>query len=42
MKLTDFFEKSYCVNLDRRPDRWSESLDEFNKFNEFINYTDYR
>jgi GR25 family glycosyltransferase involved in LPS biosynthesis len=33
MKLTDFFEKTYCVNLDRRPDRWSESLDEFNKFN---------
>lgn len=33
MKITEFFDKTYCVNLDRRTDRWSEAMDEFNKFN---------
>jgi hypothetical protein len=32
MKLTDFFDKTYCVNLDRRTDRWSDAMNEFNKF----------
>lgn len=29
MKITEFFDKTYCVNLDRRPDRWSECVVEF-------------
>jgi GR25 family glycosyltransferase involved in LPS biosynthesis len=33
MKLTDFFDKTYCVNLDRRIDRWSDSINEFKRFN---------
>lgn len=33
MKLTDFFNKTYCINLNRRLDRWEECLIEFNKFN---------
>jgi len=33
MILTDFFDKTYCVNLDRRTDRWDECLSEFNKYN---------
>jgi hypothetical protein len=32
MVLTDFFEKSYCINLDRRPDRWEKVGLEFEKF----------
>jgi glycosyl transferase family 25 len=32
MKITDFFDKIYCINLERRPDRWEECLTEFNKF----------
>lgn len=31
--LNDFFSKIYCINLDRRPDRWKESLNEFKKLN---------
>ena len=31
-KLTSYFDKVYCVNLDRRPERWEESLIEFEKF----------
>jgi len=31
--LNDYFEKIYCINLDRRPDRWEESLKEFEKLN---------
>jgi len=31
--LNDFFSKIYCINLDRRPDRWEESLKEFEKLN---------
>jgi len=33
MKITEFFDKTYCINLDRRLDRWSECLAEFNKHN---------
>lgn len=33
MKITDFFDKTYCVNLDRRTDRWADSTNEFKKFN---------
>ena len=31
MKITEFFDKTYCVNLDRRPDRWGECVVEFEK-----------
>jgi predicted MPP superfamily phosphohydrolase len=31
-KLTDFFDKTYCVNLDRRPERWEQSKIEFSKY----------
>jgi len=33
MKITDFFDKTYCINLDRRPDRWNECVVEFEKNN---------
>lgn len=29
--LNKIFKKIYCINLDRRDDRWQESLAEFNK-----------
>jgi glycosyl transferase, family 25 len=31
MKITEFFNKTFCINLDRRPDRWDECLSEFDK-----------
>lgn len=31
-KLTDYFDKTYCVNLDRRKERWEECLNEFSKW----------
>jgi len=31
MTFTDYFDKALCINLDKRPDRWEESLKEFNK-----------
>jgi GR25 family glycosyltransferase involved in LPS biosynthesis len=31
MKLNEFFEKSYCINLDRRADRWEETQLIFDK-----------
>jgi len=31
MKLNDFFDKIYCINLDDRPDRWEQALNEFKK-----------
>ncbi len=31
--LNDFFDKIYCINLDRRPDRWVECQTEFDKLN---------
>jgi GR25 family glycosyltransferase involved in LPS biosynthesis len=30
--LNNFFDAIYCINLDRRPDRWDESVDEFKKW----------
>lgn len=30
--LTDLFDFSCCINLDRRPDRWEESTQEFSKW----------
>lgn len=31
MKITNFFDRTYCINLSRRLDRWEESLLEFKK-----------
>jgi GR25 family glycosyltransferase involved in LPS biosynthesis len=31
MRLDEFFDHIYCINLDRREDRWQESLEEFLK-----------
>lgn len=31
MKLNDFFDKIYCINLDRRQDRWEECEKLFTK-----------
>jgi hypothetical protein len=31
MTLTDFFDKIYCINLDRRLDRWIKVNEEFRK-----------
>lgn len=31
MSLNDFFDKIYCINLDRRPDRWEASQKEFDR-----------
>lgn len=33
MKLNEFFDKIYCINLDRRTDRWEECQKIFSKFN---------
>jgi glycosyl transferase, family 25 len=33
MKLGEYFKDIYCINLDRRPDRWDESIKEFSKLN---------
>jgi len=33
MKITDFFDKTFCINLERRSDRWEECVVEFNKYN---------
>jgi len=32
MKITEFFDKTYCINLERRSDRWEECLNEFKKY----------
>lgn len=32
MKLNDYFDKIYCINLDRRTDRWEKCKAEFDKF----------
>ena len=29
--MNEFFDKIYCINLDKRTDRWNESLIEFEK-----------
>lgn len=33
MFIEDYFDKIFCINLNRRPDRWQICLDEFAKFN---------
>lgn len=33
MGVNDYFDKIYCVNLDRRPDRWEEAKEEIEKHN---------
>ena len=33
MRLFDRFDKVYCINLKRRPERLQEFTDEVNKFN---------
>jgi GR25 family glycosyltransferase involved in LPS biosynthesis len=33
MTLTDYFQEIYCINLDRRTDRWQECQEEFKKHN---------
>ena len=30
--INNYFNKIYCVNLDRRQERWKEASDEFKKF----------
>jgi GR25 family glycosyltransferase involved in LPS biosynthesis len=32
MNLKKYFDKIYCINLDRREDRWEESVKEFEKW----------
>ena len=32
MSLKNYFDKIYCINLDRREDRWDETLVELNKW----------
>ena len=29
--MSDFFDKIYCINLDRRPDRWERVSKQFNE-----------
>lgn len=31
--LNDFFQEIHCINLERRSDRWEESVEEFKKHN---------
>jgi glycosyl transferase family 25 len=31
INLTKYFDKTYCVNLNRRPDRWEKVKQEFNR-----------
>lgn len=33
MKINDFFQEAYCINLDRRKERWESSSIEFEKNN---------
>lgn len=33
MRLNDYFDKIYCINLDKRSDRWEECLVQFEKHN---------
>lgn len=30
--LNSFFDKIYCINLDKRPDRWKAASEQFNKY----------
>ena len=31
MKLNDYFDGIFCINLDSRPDRWNQAQEEFTK-----------
>lgn len=31
MKLNDYFDRIFCINLDSRPDRWNQAQQEFTK-----------
>ena len=31
MILTDYFDRTFCINLDSRPDRWKDAQKEFTK-----------
>lgn len=31
MKLNDYFDRIFCINLDSRPDRWKQAQEEFTK-----------
>jgi len=31
--MNEYFEKIYCINLDKRLDRWNEAQEQFNKHN---------
>jgi hypothetical protein len=33
MSFSDYFDKAYCINLDRRKDRWTTAQQEFEKIN---------
>lgn len=33
MLMNNFFDKIYCINLDRRTDRWEKCINEFKKHN---------
>lgn len=39
MKINDFFDKIYCINLDRRTDRWESCIKEFKKNNMTVERT---
>lgn len=31
MDILKYFDKVYCVNMDKRPDRWEQAKKEFKK-----------
>lgn len=35
--LNDYFKQIYCINLERRSDRWEECLEEFKKYDLKVN-----
>jgi hypothetical protein len=42
MSLKKYFDKIYCINLDRRTDRWDETQTELKKWgleNEVVRYS---
>ena len=39
--LNDYFDKIYCINLDRRTDRWKETRVEFKKLIKIMLEYDY-